>query len=90
MYVTYLATRWRNLYVINSCSCSCSCSLKVTGELFRPNFVLGLPDHGRSVKSGPKFDISNCNRPISGIAGPILKNEIDLQSSQQDLSNGTS
>ena len=25
MYVTYLATRWRNLYVINSCSCSCSC-----------------------------------------------------------------
>ena len=34
-----------------------------------------------------KFDISNCN--ISGTAGPILKNEIVLQSSQQDLSNGT-
>ena len=38
--------------------------LKVAGELFRPNY-------GRSIKSGPKFDISNCN--ISGTTIPIFK-----------------
>ena len=41
---------------------------KVSDKLFRPNFTLY---YGRSLKSGPKFEILNCD--ISGTAEPVFK-----------------